>query len=313
MKNKRTLFFIVASMLIPSVHFMGQGELTEANFRIIQSSSGRECTLDDIVNDLLNYDVLFFGEEHNDSVGHYLEAKLLGMLQEAFPGNCALSMEMFDRDVQLVMDEYLSGAISERSFKKDARVWSNYSDYRPMVELAKEKGMHVVCANAAGRYSSMAVSKGMSALKALPAASKMNFAPLPYDTASGPYHTKLMSVFNEMHGSSNSEPAPDNGISAVEFNLIMGQSLWDATMAWSIASYLKKHKGQKVMQVNGRFHSDEKFAAVTQLLRYNKKLRPLVISCGPEENFRDADVNAFRHLGDYIILTDPEVPRTYEE
>ena len=35
-------------------------------------------------------------------------------------------------------------------------------------------------------------------------------------------------------------------------------------MAWSIAEYMKSHKGKKVLQLNGKFHSDEGFAIVLQ-------------------------------------------------
>jgi uncharacterized iron-regulated protein len=46
----------------------------------------------------------------------------------------ALSMEMFDRDVQTVMDEYLRGDIREKNFLKaalgafsDVVLWAGYS------------------------------------------------------------------------------------------------------------------------------------------------------------------------------------------
>lgn len=97
------------------------------------------------------------------------------------------------------------------------------------------------------------------------------------------------------------------------FNLVMAQSLWDATMAYSIASYLKKHKGKKVMQVNGRFHSDEGFAAVTQLKNYRPKAKSLIVSAGSDESFPSIDWSKHKHLGDYIIITDPAVPRTYKD
>jgi hypothetical protein len=105
--------------------------------------------------------------------------------------------------------------------------------------------------------------------------------------------------------------APPAGMGG--FNLVMGQSLWDATMAYSIAEYLKKNKGKKLMQVNGRFHSDEGFAIVTQLKKYHPKLRPLIISSTSDEAFPAIDWTAYQHLGDYIIITDPLVPRTFEE
>ena len=97
------------------------------------------------------------------------------------------------------------------------------------------------------------------------------------------------------------------------FNLIVAQSLWDATMAYSIATFAKKYKKQKIFQVNGRFHSDERFAVVEQLKKYNPKLRTLVISSGSDESFPSVDWKKYEAQGDFIIITDPKVPKTYDE
>ena len=98
-----------------------------------------------------------------------------------------------------------------------------------------------------------------------------------------------------------------------DFDFILSQSLWDATMAYSIAQYLKKHRGKKVLQVNGRFHSDERFAIVSQLEKYAPKLKKLVISAGTDESFPNIDWSKYKQLGDYIIITDPSVPKSFNE
>lgn len=93
-----------------------------------------------------------------------------------------------------------------------------------------------------------------------------DFAPLPYDTASGKYYDKLMALTAHAPAATTDTTKKAPPVMQMGgFNLILGQSLWDATMAYSIANYLKKNKHKKVMQVNGRFHSDEGFAIVTQL------------------------------------------------
>ena len=97
------------------------------------------------------------------------------------------------------------------------------------------------------------------------------------------------------------------------FSLVMAQSLWDATMAYSIHDYFEKNPSKKVFQVNGRFHSDEHFAVVTQLKKYNPKLRVLVISSGSDDSFPNIDWNKFENQGDFIIITDPKVPKTYKD
>lgn len=302
---------IISVLLFCSFNLYTQ--ITEANYRIYSVKLAKEVTLQEIATEMQNYDVLFFGEEHNDSVTHFLEKSMLEVLFATYGNSVALSMEMFDRDVQPVMNEYLAGYIREKNFNKDARLWSNYSDYKPMVEFAKTNQLNVICANSPSRYTNLAGRKGQEALMELPKESKKFFAPLPYDTASGKYYEKLVELTS--HGAavdSTGKPLPPVPYMS-GFNLIMGQSLWDATMAYSISEYLKKHKGNKVMQVNGRFHSDERFAIVTQLKNYSPKTKSLVISAGSTDSFPDINWDEFKHLGDYIIITDPAVAKTYEE
>lgn len=288
-------------------------QITEANYRIYSVKLAKEVSINDIADDMKNNDVLFYGEEHNDSVTHYLENKIFETLFQKYSRAMTLSMEMFERDVQPIMNEYLTSDIRERNFKKDARAWSNYRDYRPMVEFCKSNKVDVICANAAGRYSNLAGRKGQAALMQLPLESRKFFAPLPYDTASGKYYEKLMDLSG--HGTSTDTakkaPAPVTGMG--NFSLITAQSLWDATMAYSISEYLKIHKTKKVFQVNGRFHSDEHFAVVAQLKKYSPKARVLVISSGSDEAFPNIDWKKHEHLGDYIIITDPKVPTTYKD
>lgn len=292
----KTLFTFIL-ILTASFAF---GQLTEDNYKIYSVNTGAEVSLSDIADDMANYDVLFFGEEHNDSVAHYLQIKLLEALYDKYSNEVTLSLEMFDRDVQLIMNEYLLGHIQENHFKKDARAWKNYADYKPMVEFSKEKKLDVICANSPTRYTNIASRNGQNALMNLPEESKRHFAPLPFDTASGKYHEKLSEVF------SNSVSHMPDG-----FNFILGQSLWDATMAYSISEYIQLNYNKKIFHVNGRFHSDEGFAVVTQLKNYRPGTRSLIISCAPDSTFPNINWKDYEHLGDYVIITDPDVPKTY--
>lgn len=308
-------FSVRALLCLPVIvlYLQSYGQLTEKNYKIYSSKTGNEVAIESIVEAMTDADVLFFGEEHNDSVSHFLQAKILDILFQKFHGKIALSMEMFDRDVQIVMNEYLTGGIREKNFLKDARVWNNYKDYKPMVEFAKANNIDVICANAPTRYTNLAGRKGMDALMSLSKESKKNFAPLPYDTATGKYYEKLSELSG--HGPSISDTSKKMlpVMSMGNFNLILSQSLWDATMAYSIAEYLKKNKKKKIMQINGRFHSDEGFAIVTQLKKYNPKLKSLIISSGTDMSFPNINWNMHKQLGDFIIITDPAIPKTFND
>lgn len=303
---------ILCLLLCPMIAAAQQ--INEKNYRVYSVKDGREILLSDIVEDMKYYDVLFFGEEHNDSVSHFLEHTLLDLMYSKYGPALALSLEMFDRDVQPVMNEYLNGFIKDKHFYKDARVWSNYHDYKPMVDFAKEKQLDVICANAPTRYTNLAGRKGQEALMDLPESSKAFFAPLPYDTATGAYYEKLTGLPPHSPGAlSDTVKKVAPMMSMGGFNMVVAQSLWDATMAYSISDYLKKHKGNKVMQVNGRFHSDEGFAVVTQLHNYRPKTKSLIISTACDEAYPKIDWAGYKKMGDYIIITDPAIPRSYKE
>ena len=306
------IFKTVIVFVLFVISIQSYAQVTEKNYKIYSVQAGKEVTLSSIAEDMKDYDVLFYGEEHNDSVTHYLENKMLEELYFKYNSSVALSMEMFERDIQVVMNEYLKDLVREKNFRKDARVWGNYKDYRPMVEFAKTNKLDVVCANAPGRYASLASRKGQTVLLQLQDEAKKFIAPLPYDTAAGKYYEKLMETSHDTSSSSDTSkmkapPMPPG------YSMVMGQSLWDATMAYSISEYLQKNPGKKVLQVNGRFHSDEKFAIVQQLQKYSPDTKVLVISTGEGASFPNIDWTKFKHLGDYIIITDPKVPKTYKD
>ncbi len=268
------------------------------HYKIYDTRTGQMITIDKIVTDMANADVLFFGEEHNDSAGHYLENKLFRALHAAYGNQLALSLEMFETDGQLGLNEYLEGKIDESRFAKDVRLWSNYKDYRPMIEYAKQNKVAVIAANPPRRYVTMVSRRGMKSLDSLSKDAKKLLPPLPYDTLSGRYREKFQEIMQGSPGSGSS-------------NIYHSQSLWDAGMSYSIYAYLKKNKRQKVFHCVGKFHSDEKLGTAAQLQQRNKKLRILNISCFPDKSFANPDWAVFTALGDYVILTNPELKRTY--
>jgi uncharacterized iron-regulated protein len=76
----------------------------------------------------------------------HLHARLAEMPER---GPLTLGMEMFEADVQPVLDEFLAGLLREQEFCTDARCWSNYAhDYAPMVNFAKANGLRVIASNA---------------------------------------------------------------------------------------------------------------------------------------------------------------------
>src|SRR5882757_7363633 len=119
----KPLLYIIL-VLCPVIAFSQDN--MEQHYKIYNTATGKIVKVDDIVSDMAKADILFFGEEHNDSTAHYLELTLLKKLIERYPGKVALSMEMFETDTQPVVNEYLHGLIREKNFITDARAWPNY-------------------------------------------------------------------------------------------------------------------------------------------------------------------------------------------
>src|ERR1700739_2471059 len=116
-------FLTILCFAFPLLGFL-QDSLTNHD-KIYSSAQRKLISPDDIVNDMDRADVLFFGEEHNDSTGHYLEYALFKKLFNKYPGDLALSMEMFQTDVQVLLNEYLEDLISDKTLTTDARTWPN--------------------------------------------------------------------------------------------------------------------------------------------------------------------------------------------
>ena len=202
----------------------------EITYKIYSTASQKEISLEELVADVSETDVLFFGEQHDDSLAHALQDGLYKALLESY-GTVTLSLEMFETDCQIIVDEYLAGFIGKSKLKKDGRAWKNYQeDYSPLVEEAKEKGQSVIAANAPRRYASMVSGKGLGELNKLSPAAKDYLPELPIYTDDKGYYQRFKKSMEEV------------GHSMENDNYFYAQCVWDATMANSIYSHWKKHK-----------------------------------------------------------------------
>ena len=297
-------------------------QATEAHYRAFDSK-GRPVRVEEIVAALDKADVLFVGETHDDPVAHLLEAELLRRADETFGPSSqkrrslALSLEMFERDAQTVLDEYAGGLISERHFLLSSRPWSNYpTDYRPLVEYAREHHLPIIAANAPARYVSRVSGLGPDSLRVLSAAAKAWLPPLPFPRASEAYASKFNRFMQGAAGDMPQTPQPAGSTAQPQANphggahLLEAQTLRDASMAYAIADYLKQNKDALVVEVNGTFHSEEHLGVPEQLAHYRPKARVVVVTILSDEGFPNFDAGRLGKLGDFVIITDPALPRS---
>jgi len=249
---------------------------------------------DNLVDRLTGYDGLFVGETHDDSLTHVLEFELL---KEIFSRDnlLAVSLEMFERDVQSYLNDYLHGKLSENVFLDKSRPWKNYTKaYRPIVEFARENGLPVLAMNVPRRYAGRLAMRGDLDIHALPDSEKVWVA-RELKAPEGEYRDRFMEVLED--------PEQPQAMARINpENLYKAQCLKDDTMAESIHEFLQKHPEYKIVSYQGDFHSAFGLGIVEKLKLINPTLSTAVVSIVPVEDYPPEDVSDYKEQGDYLIF-----------
>jgi len=221
--------------------------------------------LEDALKNLMDYDVIFIGEEHGSPMSHRAELLILKGLSKRDP-KLVLALEMFERDVQETLDAYLKGGIPEKTFLKQSRPWPDYKrDYRPLIEWAKKKKIPVIAANIP-RRAAAAVSMANKISSDVIGQDKI-YLPKTVYLKSKEYYRRFVSSMEEMDPST-----PMKGINLD--GLYKAQVLKDAVMAASLEPFLKR----RVLFCCGHFHSDYHLGIPYQLKKNHPTLRIAVIA-----------------------------------
>ncbi len=204
---------------------------------------------------------------------------------------------MFERDGQLILDEYVKGEISTSSFESQARLWPNYkTDYKPLVEFAKENEIPFVASNIPRRYASIVFREGFEGLDSLAEHTKMFFAPLPipYDPEL-PGYKAMLDMGGSMggHGSDNFPKA---------------QAIKDATMAYYILENLDE--GKLLVHYHGTYHSNNFEGIVWYLNQYRPGLNILTIGSVEQESV-DGLIEENEGIADYILVIPETMTKTH--
>jgi uncharacterized iron-regulated protein len=287
---------------------------------LVYQTDGRSSSFAAVLKALSDTDVVLVGEEHDDDVGHRFEAEFLGAayrrLHAEGDRKVILSLEMFERDVQYILAEYLDGTISEFHFLSSSRPWPDYEDrYRPLVEFSKTHGLAVVAANAPRRYVNRVSREGPESLLTLSAIAKSFLPPLPYPGPSTEYRVQWDALMAEVMGgmeaqtdpSSDDAEEPDAGESPRHYvmspNAIYSQALWDAAMGHAVMSALGASPGSLVIHIAGSFHVERGTGIPERLADYAPGTRVLSIVMVSADDITAWDEKEHEGLADFVVFT----------
>ncbi len=262
----------------------------------LYSKKGKKTSYKKLLKQAKKADVVLFGEYHNNPISHWLQLEFTkDMAQKR---KIILGFEMIERDNQKELNDYLKGTINQKAFDTVARLWNNYkTDYKPLVDFAKNKSLKVCACNIPRRYANSVFKGGFEALDSLPAAEKKWIAPLPvpYD-AELPGYVAMTSMEHMNH-------MPQK----MKENMPKAQAIKDATMAHFILKSLKKN--QLMIHYNGAYHSNNYEGIVWYLKKYRPDLKVVTITTESVPNVKKYENEGAK--ADFIIQVDEDMTTTY--
>lgn len=221
--------------------------------------------LEEFFEALMDYGLIFVGEDHDSRAAHQAELTILTELAERDPG-LVLALEMFERDVQESLDAYLRGTMPEESFLELSRPWPNYQeDYRPLIEFARLKGIPVVAANVPRRAAAAVAIANKVSPKVVGRDSI--YLPNTLHLTSKEYYKRFVASMEVMPHST-----PMKGINVK--GLYKAQVLKDAVMASSLEPFLN----HRILFCCGHFHSDYHLGIPYQLQKNHPELKVAVVA-----------------------------------
>ena len=199
--------------------------------------------LDEIINTISDKPIIYVAERHTNYEDHEVQLEVIRKLYQK-GRRFAIGMEMFQKPFQKTINDYISGAISEREFLKDSQYFKrwqfDYNLYREIIEFAKAKNIPVIALNLWSEIIQKVSTEGLDALIDV----EKGEIPGDMDMSDEDYKKRLKSVF-EQHAKHESK----------NFDYFyQSQILWDETMAHSVNEFLKKNPGYQIVVLAGVGH-----------------------------------------------------------
>lgn len=176
--------------------------------------------------------IVYIGETHDNPASHRLELEVLQGLAELHPGRQALGMEMFASSQQPLLDRWVAGEVDEKTFLKESRWFDNwtmdFAYYRDLLNFCRDRHIPIIALNAEKSMVKAVRGKPLDQLNA------EDLAKLPEIDLTDPYQRAMVAAIFGDH--SHGEMVLDGFVRA--------QTLWDETMAESVARYLSSPAGK---------------------------------------------------------------------
>lgn len=209
---------------------------------ILHTRTGHYINPLQLYSNLSYYPLVYVGEQHDNPASHRLQLEILKAMQARHPGQVVLGMEMFNSGQQEALNRWVAGELSEKKFLRESDWFENwgmdFALYRELLEFCRQQQIPVVALNVPG---ALGRKVSMTPLDQLDQETREQ---LPEMDMSDPYQGIMVeNVFG----------AHQAGAAMME-SFALRQTLWDESMAASVADYMQAHPGQHMVVVAGGWH-----------------------------------------------------------
>ncbi len=263
-----------------------QGEFTQ-----LFDKDGEKVEFDALIDDIQDAQIILFGELHGVAATHNMEQKLAQKLFETRGDRLILGGEMWEFDQQIIVNEYVSGLITDKQFINDGRLWPNFSrDYQAFIDVARNNNLPFVATNIPRRYASVVYYEGPDKL-------------LEFEKATQKLLPKLPFTFDE-DLPIYAEIADQVGGHGTKY-LAAAQAIKDATMAMYILNNTKKKN--TFLHIHGEYHSKEFQGIYNYIAQEKSKWKVVSISCVMQKDIEKLeDDNLSRANYIFAVKEQPE-------
>ncbi len=211
-------------------------EDTRIEATIYDGRTGAVISRDDLFERLTEARVVYVAERHDSADHHDVQLQILEALA-ARTATIGIGLEMVKRPFQKWLSDYVAGRIDEAKFIERAeweRRWGfDFAMYRPLFEVARERGMPAFALNARDEITRAVAREGLDALD------PVDREALPELDLTVERHRAMVKAVFDAH---------DMGSMKFE-DFYAAQTIWDETMAFEVAAALEGEDAPKQLVV----------------------------------------------------------------
>ncbi len=201
-----------------------------------------------IVKQLQAAKVVYLGETHDRESDRQQQLVIMQRLLQQNP-KLAIGMEMFQRQMQPILDRYLAGKITSDELRIqtefDKRWGYKWASYAPILEFAKANRLPVTALNTPTEITRKAAKQGLESLTP----TELQYIPplTQIDRSNAQYRQMILGSYQQHAGIVS--------ISSKSFDrFYTAQLLWDETMAERVANFLKQNPDRQKIVIAGSSH-----------------------------------------------------------